>query len=63
MRDLVVALAVAATFASPSYARTQDDAPSSYGARGHEVAAPPWSFACMTDHGPAACGEPIWVYH
>ena len=29
---------------------------------GHEVAAPPWSAACMTDHGPSVCGEPMWVY-
>jgi hypothetical protein len=29
---------------------------------GRQVAAPPWSFACMTDHGPSACGEPMWVY-
>jgi hypothetical protein len=27
-----------------------------------EVAAPPWSAACMTDHGPSECGEPMWVY-
>jgi hypothetical protein len=27
-----------------------------------EVAAPPWSAACMTDHGPSACGEPMWIY-
>ena len=29
---------------------------------GREVAAPPWSAACMTDHGPSVCGEPMWVY-
>ena len=29
---------------------------------GRQVAAPPWSFACMTDHGPSPCGEPIWGY-
>ena len=29
---------------------------------GREVAAPPWSAACMTDHGPPLCAEPIWVY-
>ena len=29
---------------------------------GREVAAPPWSTACMTDHGPSECGEPVWVY-
>ena len=29
---------------------------------GREVAAPSWSAACMTDHGPSQCGEPMWVY-
>jgi len=29
---------------------------------GREVAAPPWSAACMTDHGPSLSGEPICVY-
>jgi hypothetical protein len=29
---------------------------------GRQVAAPPWSAACMTDHGPSECGEPMWVY-
>jgi hypothetical protein len=29
---------------------------------GREVAAPPWSATCMTDHGPSACGEPMWIY-
>jgi hypothetical protein len=29
---------------------------------GHQVAAPPWSAACMTDHGPSDCGEPMWIY-
>jgi hypothetical protein len=32
------------------------------GIAGGEVAAPPWSAACMTDHGPSECGEPMWVY-
>jgi hypothetical protein len=27
-----------------------------------EVAAPPWSAACMTDYGPSLCGEPKWLY-
>ncbi len=29
---------------------------------GRLVEAPPWSFACMTDHGPSPCGERIWAY-
>jgi hypothetical protein len=32
------------------------------GEAGREVAAPSWSDACMTDHGPSQCGEPMWVY-
>jgi hypothetical protein len=32
------------------------------GIEGHEVADPRWSAACMTDHGPSGCGEPMWVY-
>jgi hypothetical protein len=27
-----------------------------------QIAAPPWTVACMTDHGPSECGEPIWIY-
>jgi len=38
-------------------ARTQ-----AYGIEGREIAAPPWSAACMTDHGPSGCGEPMWIY-
>ncbi|MDH6257429.1 hypothetical protein M2427_001322 [Bradyrhizobium sp. BR13661] len=29
---------------------------------GRRIAAPPWSAACMTDHGPSECGEPMWIY-
>jgi hypothetical protein len=29
---------------------------------GREVAAPTWSAACMTDHGPSKCDEPVWAY-
>jgi hypothetical protein len=29
---------------------------------GHETTAPPWSAACMSDHGPTQCNEPMWVY-
>src|SRR5260370_40916591 len=40
-----------------SVARTQ-----AYGIEGREIAAPSWSAACMTDHGPSECGEPMWIY-
>jgi hypothetical protein len=33
-----------------------------YGIEGREIAAPSWSAACMTDHGPSECGEPMWIY-
>jgi hypothetical protein len=33
-----------------------------YRTEGREVAAPPWSFACMNDQGPQQCDEPMWVY-
>jgi hypothetical protein len=33
-----------------------------HGIGGREVAAPPWSAACMTDQGASVCGEPMWVY-
>ena len=36
--------------------------PQAFGIEGHEVQAPPWSAACMTDHGPSQCDEPMWVY-
>ena len=32
------------------------------GIEGRQIAAPPWSAACMTDHGPSECGEPMWIY-
>jgi hypothetical protein len=41
---------------------TTTSAPESYREVGHEVAAPPWSAACMTDRGPSVCDEPVWVY-
>lgn len=33
-----------------------------YRIEGREIVAPPWSFACMNDHGPQQCDEPMWVY-
>jgi hypothetical protein len=41
---------------------TNTSAPESYREVGREVAAPPWSAACMTDHGPSVCDQPVWVY-
>ncbi|HEY0801653.1 MAG TPA: hypothetical protein VGD54_12475 [Steroidobacteraceae bacterium] len=33
-----------------------------YRIEGREIAAPPWSFACMNDQGPQQCDEPMWVH-
>jgi hypothetical protein len=33
-----------------------------YGTADRQIAAPSWSAACMTDHGPSECGEPMWIY-
>jgi hypothetical protein len=32
------------------------------GLEGRQIAAPPWSAACMNDQGPRECGEPMWIY-
>ncbi len=54
---LAPSLAMSAT----AQARTNESSglPQAYG---REVAAPSWSAACMTDHGPSQCDEPMWVY-
>jgi hypothetical protein len=36
--------------------------PQAYGIEGREIIAPPWSAACMTDHGPSECGQHMWFY-
>jgi hypothetical protein len=57
---LLVSLSATPTTAQP---RTRNGAiAQAYGSEGREVAAPSWSAACMTDHGPSECGEPMWVY-
>jgi hypothetical protein len=48
--------------ATPVLAHGSRVRPQVSGIEGREVAAPPWSAACMTDHGPSECGEPMWVY-
>lgn len=36
--------------------------PQGYRIVGRQIAAPPWSAACMNDVGPQPCDEPMWVY-
>ncbi|MDB5638886.1 MAG: hypothetical protein JWP51_3794 [Bradyrhizobium sp.] len=55
---LSLAMSAAVQARTPGNGRAQAFA----GEAGREVAAPSWSDACMTDHGPSQCGEPMWVY-
>jgi hypothetical protein len=56
---LIICLAMSVTAqARPDESR----APTQGYVAGREVAAPPWSAACTTDHGPSECDEPMWVY-
>jgi hypothetical protein len=64
---LTLAAAVDPASARVHLRRGADQTPQSridsgWGVRGHQREAPPWSFACTTDHGPSQCGEPIWIY-
>jgi hypothetical protein len=53
-----------AAMSAMAHARTNESSalPPVHGIEGREVAAPPSSAACVTDHGPSQCGEPMWVY-
>ncbi len=61
-RFLAAAVILSMLIATPVLAYGSSTRPQAYGTEGREVAAPPWSAACMTDHGPSECGEPMWVY-
>jgi hypothetical protein len=63
---LFAALLLVSSLATPTTARERTrksitPAPT-YAIEGREIAAPPWSAACMTDHGASECGEPMWIY-
>jgi hypothetical protein len=64
--NVMAALLLISSLATPATAQERTNKSSAraqaYGSGGREVAAPPWSAACMTDHGPSECGEPMWVY-
>ena len=66
IRRLLAALLLVSSLATPTTAqeRTHKNVTGAqtYGIEGREIAAPPWSAACMTDHGPSECGEPMWIY-
>lgn len=66
IRYLLAALLLVPSLAmsAPAQARTNKTGglPQAYGIQGREVAAPPWSFACMSEQGPRQCDEPMWGY-
>ena len=66
IRYLVAALLLGLSLATPATARERTHKSvtrtQTHGIEGREIAAPPWSAACMTDHGPSECGEPMWIY-
>jgi hypothetical protein len=64
MKCLFAASLLALAIPAIAQARTTEHGalPQAYGSEGREVAAPPWSAACMTDQGPTKCDEPMWVY-
>jgi hypothetical protein len=65
IKYLLAASLLALTMSATAQARTIEHGalPHAYGSEeGREVAAPPWSAACVTDHGPTECDEPMWVY-
>jgi hypothetical protein len=66
MKCLLAALLLVPSFTFPAavQARAHENRipRQAFGIEGREVAAPPWSAACMTDHGPSQCDEPMWVY-
>ena len=59
---LPLMLSLAMSAAAEAHTRPISALPQAHGIVGREVAAPSWSAACMTDHGPSDCGEPTWVY-
>ena len=65
MKSVLAALLVVPALAMSAGAQARSNEsgarPQTY-ETGREVAAPSWSAACMTDHGPTQCGEPMWVY-
>jgi len=62
-KSFVAALLIVPSLAMSAQARTGESTAQPQGYEtGREVAAPPWSAACMTDHGPSQCDEPMWVY-
>ena len=63
-KSFLAALLIVPCLAMSAQARNNETSalPQVYATGGREVAAPSWSAACMTDHGPSQCDEPMWIY-
>ena len=66
-KALAAAVLLAATAATPAFAQPPvpggvSSSDRAHAIEGRQIAAPPWSAACMTDHGPSECDEPMWIY-
>ena len=61
---LLAASLLAIAMSATAQAKTNEHGalPQAYASEGREGAAPSWSAACMSDHGPSECDEPMWVY-
>jgi hypothetical protein len=63
---IMAGLFLASSLATPATAQEQINnsgaRTQAFGIAGREIAAPPWSAACMSDQGPSDCGQPMWVY-
>jgi hypothetical protein len=62
MKYLLAASLLALAVSAPAQARIAGYSAPPHAYEGREVAAPTWSAACMTDHGPTECDEPMWAY-
>ncbi len=62
MTALLLASSLAVTATAQERVHKRAARAQTQGMEGREVTAPPWSAACMTDHGPSDCGEPMWIY-
>ena len=55
-----LAVSVALSVGTPALAKDAHVTEKHHATVAREIAAPSWSAACMTDHGPSNCGEPMW---
>jgi hypothetical protein len=62
MKYLLAASLLSLATLATAQARTNEHSALPQAYEGREVAAPSWSAACMTDHGPSQCDEPMWIY-